>query len=151
MLTLSSHTFHGLQPLDLAYFKPFKVVFRAYKNAWAIRNHEAKVGKEDLASWIGLALNRTFTRFNIKVAGFKAEEIYLFNLNAMQSKMGPSEGFLSRIIVELKEEDQHVFKIMDEGIPPPLPNSIHFYVDAKIDDAVEDVDLSQEDPPTVIY
>ena len=32
MLMLASHTSHGLQPLDVVCFKPFKVVFRAYKN-----------------------------------------------------------------------------------------------------------------------
>ena len=31
MFILPSHTSHGLQPLDVACFKPFKVAFRAYK------------------------------------------------------------------------------------------------------------------------
>ena len=40
----------GLQPLDVSCFKPFKVAFRAYKNAWCIKNNGARVKKEDLTS-----------------------------------------------------------------------------------------------------
>ena len=37
MLTFSSHTSYGLQPLDVSCFKPFKVAFRAYKSAWYVK------------------------------------------------------------------------------------------------------------------
>ena len=50
MLTIPSHTSHGLQPLNVACFKPFKVAFRAHKQAWNVRNHGSKVRKQDLAS-----------------------------------------------------------------------------------------------------
>ena len=45
MLIIPSHTSHGLQPLDVACFKPFKIAFRAYKQAWIVRNHGSKVKK----------------------------------------------------------------------------------------------------------
>ena len=43
MVTLPSHTSHGLQPLDVACFKPFKVAFRTYKNMKSVKNHGIKV------------------------------------------------------------------------------------------------------------
>ena len=70
MLILSSHISHGLQPLDVSCFKPFKVAFRAYKSTWYLKNHGVKVRKEDLATWISLALEKALTSNNIK-AGFK--------------------------------------------------------------------------------
>jgi hypothetical protein len=33
LLTLPSHTFHRLQPLDVSIFRPFKYAFRGYRNA----------------------------------------------------------------------------------------------------------------------
>ena len=50
MVTLPSHTSHGLQPLDVACFKPFKVASRTYKNTWSLKNHGIKVRKENLAN-----------------------------------------------------------------------------------------------------
>ena len=36
MLSLPSHTSHGLQPLDVSCFGLFKHFFRAFRNAWRI-------------------------------------------------------------------------------------------------------------------
>ena len=38
MVSLSSHTSHEMQFLDLSYFKPFKQSFRAYRDKWAKNN-----------------------------------------------------------------------------------------------------------------
>ena len=38
MMSLSSHSFHEMQPLDIACFKPIKQAFRAYRNIWARSN-----------------------------------------------------------------------------------------------------------------
>ena len=32
LITLFSHMHHELQPIDVAYFRPFKQCFKAYKN-----------------------------------------------------------------------------------------------------------------------
>ena len=66
----------------------------------------------------------------------------------MQSRMGPSEGFLPKFAAELQEEEDELAEIMEEGIPPPSSNPTHFFVDAEIKEGAEDVDLSQ-DPPIV--
>ena len=91
---------------------------------------------------------KALTKSNAKV-GFRASEIYPLNLSAMQSNVGPSKGFLPRTLAEVVQEDEKVVEIMEEGIPPPRPNPTHFFVEAETDDGAEDVDLSQEDPPTV--
>jgi hypothetical protein len=32
LIILPSHTSHVLQPFDVVYFKPFKIIFKAYRN-----------------------------------------------------------------------------------------------------------------------
>ncbi len=39
MITLPSHTFHALQPLDVACFKPFKTTFRKEKDISMVRRN----------------------------------------------------------------------------------------------------------------
>ena len=146
MLTLPSHTSHGLQPLDVSCFKPFKVAFRAYKNAWCVKNRGMKVRKEDLVHWLSLAYKKALINNNIK-AGFKGTRIWPLNFQAMQSKMGPSESFLHRSSIEVAQEEQVVAEILGEGILPPPSNPTHFYVDNEDeDDMIEE--LFQEEQPT---
>ena len=82
MVILPSYTSHGLQPLDVSCFKPFKVAFKAYKNVWYVRNHGVKVMKEFLASWVFLALKNVLNSSNIK-GGFRGSEIWPLNLQTM--------------------------------------------------------------------
>ena len=49
MTRIPSHTSYGLEPLHKAYFRPFKVAFRAYRDLWNLKNHRQKCRKEDLA------------------------------------------------------------------------------------------------------
>ena len=149
MLTLPSHTSYGLQPLDIACFKPFKVAFRAYKNAWCKRNPGVKVRKEDLASWVSLGLKKALTPTNIKV-GFRGTGIWPINLEAMNSKMGPSESFLPRSSAEVAQDVEIEAEIIEEGLPPPPTNPTHFYVDNEEEEHQEEhqEELSQEDAPT---
>jgi hypothetical protein len=39
MITLPSHTFHVLQPLNVSCFKPFKITFRKIKDATMFKNN----------------------------------------------------------------------------------------------------------------
>ena len=74
MVSLPSHTSHGLQPLDISYFRPFKYFFKAYRDAWARKNIGKKVGKQILAQWMSLALQRALTMTTIQ-AKFRAAGI----------------------------------------------------------------------------
>ena len=74
MIPLPSHTSHELQPLDKAYFRPFKIAFRAYRDVWLIKNSGNKCKKEDLAQWASLALKKALTSKNI-LSGFRATGI----------------------------------------------------------------------------
>ena len=49
MISIPSHTSHGLQPLDKACFRPFEVAFRTYKDLWNLKHHGKKCSKEVLA------------------------------------------------------------------------------------------------------
>ena len=72
MLIIPSHTSHGLQPLDVVCFNPFKMAFRAYKQAWNVRNGRSRVKKDNLDSWISLALKKALTNTNIRIGFRKA-------------------------------------------------------------------------------
>ena len=78
MFTIPSHTSHGLQPLDVACFKSFKVASRAHKQTWNVRNHGSKVRKQDLASSMSLALKKALTSASIR-ARFKGSGIWPLN------------------------------------------------------------------------
>ena len=146
MVSLPSHTSHRLQPLDVSCFKPFKVAFRAYKNMWSVNNHGAKVRKEDLANWMPLALKKALTTSNIK-AGFRGSGIWPLNFQAMQSKMGPSRGFVPITPADVAQEDEDIAEMMEEGLPSPSSNPIHFYMDNENVDDLQEEELSSQDPP----
>lgn len=48
MVTLLSHTSHVLQPLDVTYFKPFKVAFKRYIDSCDLANNHRAPENEDL-------------------------------------------------------------------------------------------------------
>ena len=146
MLTLPSHASHGLQPLDVACFKPFKVAFRTYKNLWTKEHHGMRVTKENLVTWVSLALRKALTPTNIQ-SGFRGARIWPLNLEAMRGKMGPSEVFKRQTPAEVLCEEQEMNEIMDQGLPLPPTNPTHFFVDshdAEIEldvEGVEDEDI----------
>ena len=45
MISLPSHTFHSLQPLDVGCFRPFKVAFRAYRDCGISKTMATNVGR----------------------------------------------------------------------------------------------------------
>ena len=49
LISLPSHTWHALQPLDVAVFKSFKQIFREYRDFWMSRNINQPANKETLA------------------------------------------------------------------------------------------------------
>ena len=49
MISLPSHTFHALQSVDVACFKPFKSAFKAYRDKLMMKTNGGKVEKEILA------------------------------------------------------------------------------------------------------
>jgi hypothetical protein len=89
MIILPSHTFHVLQPLDVACFKPFKTNFRKEKDITMVRRNYKKIDKITLAGWVNKALNLTFAKNNI-MSGFKGIGIWPLNPRAMESKTSPS-------------------------------------------------------------
>jgi hypothetical protein len=55
LIIVPSHTSYTLQPLDVTFFKPFKIAFESYRDVWTLANKKKGVGKKDLASWMSLA------------------------------------------------------------------------------------------------
>ncbi len=65
MITLPSHTFHALQPLDVVCFKPFKTTFRKERDISMVRRNYTELDTITLAGWVDKTLNLTFTRESI--------------------------------------------------------------------------------------
>jgi hypothetical protein len=51
MVTLLVYTFHALQPLDVSWFKPFKIVFKKERNNAMDKNNHYEPDKCTLANW----------------------------------------------------------------------------------------------------
>jgi hypothetical protein len=85
MITLPSQKSHALQPLDVACFKPFKIVFRKEKNTTMVRRNYTKLDKIALMGWVDKALDQTFTKKKI-MSRFKGTWIWPLNLKAINLK-----------------------------------------------------------------
>ena len=55
IISFLSHTNHELHVLDKAYFKPFQMAFRTYRDLWNTKNIGNKCREEKLAQWALLA------------------------------------------------------------------------------------------------
>lgn len=157
VLSLPSHTSHRLQPLDVSIFKPFKVAFRGYRDAWSVRNRGQGASKEDLAQWVSLGLRKALTPANI-IKGFRTTGIWPLNPNAMDKYTGPSQCFETEApengdgqpIVSGSESepdggegtdqgeteaDPGMEELLGERIPSSQPAGERFYVPSDPDDS----------------
>ena len=67
IVSLPSHTSHGLQLLDVAAFKPFKTTFRKQRDLWSLKSKNRVVEKQDLCEWTSKALKAALTPSKVKV------------------------------------------------------------------------------------
>ena len=95
IVSLSSHTSHALQPLDVSCFKPFKTAFRKIRDRWSLTSKTKAVDKRTLCEWTSQALQTTLTPKNI-MSGFKATGIWPLDHQATKHAMKPSEGYEQR-------------------------------------------------------
>jgi hypothetical protein len=89
MIILPSHTFHALQPLNVAYFKPFKIAFRKERSITMVKRNYIKPNKITLARCVNKALDQTLTRKNIMLR-FKGIGIWPLNPKPVDAKISPS-------------------------------------------------------------
>jgi len=87
MITLPSHTSNALQPLVVAYFKPFKIAFRKERNITMVRRNYTEPHKIALVRWVDKTLNLAQTKKNI-MSWFKG--IGTWPLNPNNSKIDPN-------------------------------------------------------------
>jgi hypothetical protein len=57
MVTLPSHTFHALQPLDVACLKSFKITFRKESNTTMVTRNYIEPNKITLMRWVNKTLD----------------------------------------------------------------------------------------------
>ena len=92
IVSLSSHTTHALQPLDVACFAPFKIAFWKHRDLWSMRNKNGTIGKQELCKWTSKALHDALTPHNIK-SNFGKTGIWPLNCMALTGAMTASQGF----------------------------------------------------------
>jgi len=66
MVTLLIHTFHVLQPLDVSWFKPFKILFKKEKDNALVKNNHGKLNKCTLVNWVNKSLDQSLSKKYIK-------------------------------------------------------------------------------------
>ncbi len=93
MVTLLVYTFHALQPLDVSWFKPFKIVFKKERNNAMDKNNHYEPDKCTLANWqIRAWTNHCPKKYQ---SGFRVTKIWPLNPKAMDHKTKPSEVYTS--------------------------------------------------------
>ena len=144
MISLPSHTSHELQPLDKAYFRPFKVAFRTYRVLWSIKNSGSKCRKENLTQWASLAPKKALIPQNITI-GFRATRMWPLNPQAMTFEIGPNETFVN----EDQEQEQRE-EILGGDLPSCEEGIVHYYgSELELDDEeIEKQNLEQSQSST---
>lgn len=70
LITLSSHTLHALQPLEVSCFKSFEAAYHACSYSWTLTYQGVKAWGKNLISWVARALKNTMTLENSRHVEF---------------------------------------------------------------------------------
>ena len=92
LVTLPSYTFHAIQSLNVAAFKPFKQRFREYRDFSISQHLDEPATKQTLAQRVFLALGKALSPNNI-IQGFLATGIYPLNRHIVDKHLTPSKTF----------------------------------------------------------
>lgn len=106
-LTLTSHTSHARQSLDIPCFKTFKGLFRHCNDVWSLANKGRGASREDLAHWVSISLRRVLATANILV-GFKVSGIWSFDDTKLEGKVVPPQVVKLRRKLTICESHQSV-------------------------------------------
>ncbi len=74
-----------LQPLDVNFFKPFKIAFTKERDNAMVKNNHCEPNKCTLTSQVDKSLDESLTKKNIK-SGFKVRGIWPLNPKANGSQ-----------------------------------------------------------------
>ncbi|XP_046963332.1 uncharacterized protein LOC124532470 [Vanessa cardui] len=91
LLTISPHSSHKLQPLDVSVFGPLQNYYNAAIDSWLLRHPGVPVTIYNIAELLGEAFEKAMTPINIK-SGFRKTGIFPFDRNIFTSEdFMPSE------------------------------------------------------------
>ena len=65
IVTLPSHTSYALQPLDVSYFKPFKIIYKKERDLHMVTSRYTKPDNSTFALWVNKAMKAALTKQNI--------------------------------------------------------------------------------------
>lgn len=115
LLCLPLHTTHVLQPLDNAFFGPFKVFFEVATTSWVNQNIERKVTRYQLGSLVKTAWDKFATVGN-GTSGFKSMGIICFDRNVI-----PDHFFV--ISDNMQDTDEKILKEEEKELLPSQPQT----------------------------
>ena len=139
LISLPSHTSHKLQPLDVSVFKPFKDIFRQYRDFWMSRYVNEPAGKETLAQieWVSLSLKKALTASNI-CSGFRATGIHPLNKHTIDEDMGPS-----RVYRRDPGEGSSDLEREDDGEGTPSPHELQECRNSEVPDDIVSMETEE--------
>ena len=74
---------HIMQPLDIAFFRPFKESWKKTVPKWKMQNDVMKMKKEDFPGVLKMALENMSNEKEVVVSGFRASGLLPFNATAV--------------------------------------------------------------------
>jgi len=123
-LTLPSHTSHEIQPLDVSYFKPFKLAFSLLRDVWTLKNKSKGATKEVLASWVSKALQKGLLESNIR-SGLYTTSIFMFNPHVMDGKMDANKYYkqvpVDKVVDLVATDESPLETILSAQLMPVSP------------------------------
>lgn len=104
LLTLSPHTSHRMQPLDVTVFGPFKIQYSRALDGWMRSNPGKTVSIYQVAGLVNEAFISTVTPRNI-TSGFRSTGIFPYNQDIFPDEMFAPSMMSDRPIPELQRAD----------------------------------------------
>lgn len=83
IIGLYPNSTHILQPLDIAFFHPFKEMWKKIVAKWKIQNNTVRLRKEDSPVVLKMTLDNMKEEKNIIESGFKGSGLVPFDFNAV--------------------------------------------------------------------
>lgn len=79
LIMLAPNSTHIMQPLDIAFFHPFKVAWKKCVPKWKSQQSIMRIKKEDFPHVLKFTLDSMRDERNIIISGFRASGLYPFN------------------------------------------------------------------------
>ena len=105
IIGLYPNSTHIMQPLDIAYFHPFKEAWKKAVPKWKHQHNIRKLKKEDFPLVLKFTLDNMKEEGNVAISGFKGAGLFPFNPNAIDYDVLNKKKKSKQCIKNFKEDD----------------------------------------------